>query len=340
MLPGFARRWFRQPRWVPQLRQPRVAASASFEWHYNISQDEEYEEALARLREGVPQSDFVRLQVDTALEPQPVWNLHEPPRFHDLLHREGWEPTTVEPVGPGVAEVWASYRSFHNGSPAGIFLWADGVASCAHALRDAVARQGGTLTDRAAVAWAMSLLYMHELVHQMVEDVVTALEFRIEEELYRPARARWSGYLLMEEALANSFALSLQKWFLAPPQRSTSYEGARSLQARHDQKPYTPEPEPVIDAPLMIRALESIMRTQPAGYRDFVDFGPNEKHMDRVLRDNLLCLVILLYLPHTSSSLRWDLHHYMHDLHILEEAWPSWYSWEHERSGVVRWGRP
>ncbi len=331
MLGGFARRWFKEPRYPG----PRICMTCDFEWHYAVSQDDEYEEALARLRQGVSKSDFVvraPVQRTATLEPQPVWNLLEPP-----IHRELMEPTMeLTMVQPEAiySEVWACYRPFHYADrPAGISLWADGVASCADALRDAVHTLGGTLTDRAAVVWAMSLLYLHELVHQIVEDVVTALEFRIEEELYRPAQAKWSGYLLMEEALANSFVRSLQSKFLAMPRTHAGYEARRAHQAQYDKKPYTPEPEPIIDAPLMIRALDSIMRTQPAGYRDYVDFGSN---IEQLFYDNLFCLVMSLYLPHHGRVF----HKYEHELRMVLDAGglrEGWRAWWHD--DVVHWRR-
>jgi hypothetical protein len=332
MIGGFARRWFKEPKG----HGPRVIID-SFRWHYDVSTDEEYEQALAKLNQGVSLSNFVEC-TPKDIKPQPVWNLLNPPRLLDLLHREDkkWELTTVE-CDKICSEIWASYRPFHNADrPAGIILGADGTASCAHALQCAVSKQGGTLTNRAAVVWAMLLLYLHEFVHQVVEDVVTALEFRTGEDLYRRAHAKWSGYILMEEALANSFARSLQSTVLVDSSSGKTYEEGRAHQARYDERPYTAEPEPIIDVSLMIGALDSVMRRQPPGYRDYQNFGPN---IVRLFHDNLLTLVTLLYLPH--RNVIYDKHviiHYRHEVRQVIDAArlrEGWSAWDHE--SIVHW---
>jgi hypothetical protein len=351
MISGFARRLFKVPKYISHVPRVRVT-DAPFRWHYDVSTDKVYEEAIACLKKGVIQRDFVVNRPKQRANSQPVWNLCEPPQLRELMRwreRQEWQLTTVRPDDI-YSEVWASYQPFHHRkSPSGICFWPDGVASCAAVLRDAThSLHEEILTDRASVVWAMSFLYLHEFVHQIVEDVVTALEFRIEKDIYLPAQAKWSGCLLMEEALANSYARSLQSTFLAKTKENTNFEAGRSHQAKYDNKPYTPDKEPIIDADVMIQALDAVMREQPAGYRDYVDFGST---IVQSFYDNLFCLIVLLYLCHEfdfndpighSHFFDSQYIHYERDLSIVLDAGRiqnglSEWAFDHV---VVYWNRP
>jgi hypothetical protein len=130
----------------------------------------------------------------------------------------------------------------------------------------------------------------------------------------------------MEEALANSFAFSYQSDtdFFERRSQHGNFEASRLHQAQYDRKPYSPEPEPAIDPPVMLKVLESVMKSQPAGYRDSVRFTPE------LLYDNLLSVIALLYLRPPGNGLdRHGFHRHQRELDTVFQAfrtrcWPRW----------------
>jgi hypothetical protein len=312
---------------------------AGFDLGYAVSTDAEYEESLDILKQGVPPQAMVERVGPTKTQSQPKWDLQNPPDLHDLLHNrlgKNSEPVFID--APDIfRETWACYRPFHTSrEKGGIVLWASGVAACASRLQQAVGQVGGVLSDRAAVVWAMSLLHWHELVHHIVEDLVSALEFTTEDRsIFNEAQVRWSGFVAMEEAIANSFAYSVQHEYLAhrtvlPNLSYERYEEGRRRQAQIDNASYVPETEPVVDRGVMLQALTNVLRGQPVGYCNFVDFG---QRWTRLLVANLQTLIYLLYLKERHP----------HDLHVLSnvlfifEKWHPGPVWPWVLGATVQW---
>jgi hypothetical protein len=201
---------------------------------------------------------------------------------------------------------------------------------------------GGTLTDRAAIAWALPVLYRHELVHHIVEDIVSALEFRSEDySIFQRAQSRWSGFILMEEAIANSLAFSVQSKFLDSTATRGTFEAERQHQAQYDKRSFVQDEEPSIDPNLMLKAISDVFRSQPVGYRDFIDLGSDWMPL---LAKNLRTLIWLLYLNDDPPGIhRKSWHHHRIELDEVFVAFencsgPDLRRWHHD--GTVHWGQP
>jgi hypothetical protein len=135
----------------------------------------------------------------------------------------------------------------------------------------------------------------------------------------------------MEEAIANSLAFSVQSWFLASTATRGTSEADRRHQARYDKRCFSPDAEPSIDPPLMLQAIEGVLRSQPVGYRDFIDFGSD---CMRRFAKNLYTLIRLLYLNDGWHRQMGELD----DVFVVFENCHGVDRWHHD--GTVHWGQP
>lgn len=310
LIAGFSRRLIRA-----SSNRGFGAPAWDFKHHYSHSHEPQYEEALAELRKGVRFTGFAVPSPLAKSEPQITWDLQAPPELR--WHKPEWEPRMVE-VPQTYHEVCPCYRPFHAyKAEGGIYLWPKGVAACASAMKTAVTEVGGSLTDRAAVVWARHMLFWHEVVHNIVEDVVSFMELQVEDYgIFERARKRWGDFIVMEEAIANSLAFSMQSDFFKYEHPEGSFEALRRDAARNANKDFQEEPEPDITLDLMLSALEAIIRASPVGYRDFADWG---SRAERLFLENLTVLIQMLYMnPYD----RWDSHrnHFHYDSHKVDEV--------------------
>lgn len=303
LIPGFAGRWL-LPGSGPGCGARVI--DADFAWHYEASTDEEYQQAIRSLATANP-AGFSRTYggriLTGPLTPQPMWDLSEPDQVST------YEPRDVpgDADQPAVSvETLAFFSPAHfarAGGPRshGIHLWPEGTASFAAMLQNEAKKARFTVTNRAAVVWAIAFLYLHEMFHQVVEDAVSVLEFKLGyagSSVYADAQKRHYGYIMMEEALCNSFARTRMINFFG---RTGDYEAEREQQARNDDHVYVPDPQPNIRRNALLRALDNVLRQSPPGYRDFMCFRRQSQ-----LTTNLAALLQRLYFtddpPHRLPS--------------------------------------
>lgn len=107
-----------------------------------------------------------------------------------------------------------------------------------------IATQLGFSPLEDAMLGVLAMTFWHEIVHAWIEDLCSLAESISGQEYYLPTVEKYDGYILMEEAIANTGASGMLKMLLA-------------------NSPAGP--------PGLLSGLLTFMKNQPPGYCDYVD---------------------------------------------------------------------
>lgn len=185
---------------------------------------------------------------------QPVWPMDSVPALDSEKNSE-WnvQPTVIGEEGNSGFDILAWYSPLHfdGADRYGIYLPCEGIVHLADELANLLTSTCKNLSKISLLNWATLILYLHEMGHAFIERLVFSMERHGESRCYEIAAQRYSGLMLMEEAICNTFVCGMHQTIL---KKSNNQE--LSLHSQELQK-----------------ALISYMRQQPAGYRDFVEIS-------------------------------------------------------------------
>jgi hypothetical protein len=184
------------------------------------------------------------LSPDEVVTDQPVWDLNQPEQQsndHQRKEKRRNQKKDAEPVSVWRRRdpmAWYSPASFHPAETYGIHFDAAKVRRMALRLEDSGA--AGPTPDDWLIA-AILTNFWHETCHAWVEDLCHLTESLNGENTYKATNGKYHCYIFMEEALCNTVALWMLKFFF----RSHRHKKA------------------------VFEAVMDFMRSQPKGYRDF-----------------------------------------------------------------------
>lgn len=258
-------------------KSPRLLL-ANINWHYDVSSDYEYEYCIKNYNNLLKQDfDLFNKKSECVVENQPYWDLQKNETFE--YDYSGEDKVTNENCFGKNIELLAWYESahFHQCDDYGIHLIPVGIVHTADILINNCKKYNLIISKRMAVVWAMNILYCHELVHSWIEDIASLIEFSSGKDIYGKTQKKFNCYIFMEEAICNTAVYGLQLSFLDRSGKK-QFEVGRRHQAENDNKKYIKDIHSGFNKNIMMKALYDFMKTQPKGYRDFIeiDTNPNE----------------------------------------------------------------
>lgn len=242
---------------------------------------------------------------------QPVWPMDSVLSIESKKNSESeWEiqPFVIGEEGNSAFDIlaWYSPSHFDGADRYGIYLPYEGIVHLADELFNLLAKACKKLSKRSLIHWAALILHLHEMGHAFIERLVFSMERHSGIRSYEKAAQRYSGLILMEEALCNTFVCGMHQAVLKKI-------GNEDL-SNHSQE--------------LHKALITYMRQQPAGYRDFVEISVLPQQ-SRVFVENCKAILKFVYeidevqqnlgvdeLLSNSESVIWK--DYVQDLELLQ----------------------
>jgi hypothetical protein len=127
-------------------------------------------------------------------------------------------------------------------------------------------------------------IFWHETGHAWIEDIAASIEPSLEK--YNSAQERWGAYIFMEEAICNTIALRMLRFYLRESRTSP-----------------------------MIKTFTEFMKTQGKGYNRFEDLGPWGDKQD-VLEKNIIRLLTEVYDYDDKDADKWTIDFFAHDAQL------------------------
>jgi hypothetical protein len=184
--------------------------------------------------------NFMDVEPEEPSEPEPLPLDHDKQRTGRREHHETNEPT-------GQRDYLGYYVPASHGTPKRY-----GIHFCADKMRwqaTKMAKESSSLGERDIHEALIVKVFWHEVGHAWIEDIVASIGENIssKEEArkkYLAAQERWGAYIFLEEAICNTIALRMLRFYLRESENS-----------------------------LMIEAFKTFMKSQGKGYSWFRDLG-------------------------------------------------------------------
>ena len=269
----------------------RLLHHTDLNWHWGVRDDQVYSE-IKRDYEKLIQTRFEPYSIDgkCVVECQPIWDMancmSDPKRGEEIqIRRKIQNSNFVEGKDPLTCrrwrmEHWAYYAPAHTSKVDryGIHLTKRGIAQLAHQVHQLCPKEPLEIIQLAAAY----KLYTHEMCHAWIEEICCLLDFSGGETASKLARRytqthkRYHGYIFMEEAICNTAAYGSLQNFLSNP--------------AYDREPTMPTFTPKN----ILNAFKEVMRSQPAGYRDFQEINELPHQSETFIR-NIGRLLVEIY---------------------------------------------
>jgi hypothetical protein len=300
----FAQKYLLRERWLHDKTDGalRLLIDSGLGWHWGIRDDKLFSQ-INRDFEKLAESDFelYSAQSDCMLANQSTWNMEkcmddpQSDREKQTVQIDKSETRTTEGNANSSCGSWrmehlAYYSPAHTTGAAlyGIHLSKRGLAKVAQQVHGLCPDEPLEIVQMASVY----KLFAHEMCHAWIEDICCMFDFSngesapADERIYAQTQRRWNGYILMEEAICNTAAYGWLRHFL------------------FEVNPKEKQSMPAFDAETILRAFEKWMRSQPAGYRDFVAIE-EAPPISALFIQNICRLLMEVYKP-GSHHRGWD----------------------------------
>jgi len=266
-------------------KSPRLIL-ANIDWHYSVSTDEEYEYCIKNYKKLLNEEfNLFDNKSKCIIKDQPYWSLKESKNFNNANFNTHYDYSNDEDCSNKKIELLAWYQSahFNQSDDYGIHLIPLGIIHTAEMLKNNCKNYGLNISKRMAVIWALNVLYCHEIAHSWIEDIASLIEFSSGKDIYKKTQKNFNSYIFMEEAICNTAVYGLQLSFLE--RENTKQFEERKDQAENDHNKYNKDIDSEFNKETMMKALTDFMKSQPKGYRDFLEIDTDPKKSFRFVRE-------------------------------------------------------
>jgi hypothetical protein len=210
---------------------------------------------------------------EDVVENQPVWDLNDPSNHKDDHRPEEGRSFSDSKDEKESDFVWRQRDPIAWYCPASFFppekygIHFDAAKVRRLALNLEKHDPSASLTQDEWLVAAIVKIFWHEICHGWVEDLCHLVESLNGENHYKKTHWKFKGYIFMEEALCNSVALWMLKFFFQS----------------HKQKN------------VIFASVIDFMKSQPKGYRDFRNDMPQWAGQSDWISENLRKLLVKVY---------------------------------------------
>jgi hypothetical protein len=211
---------------------------------------------------------------DNSAKEQIIWDMEKPPK-PEIDKNEDIKREKLPEAKSIIFDHLAWYQPLHSYQLGtyGVYLPLAGIVQCADMLSKYIPEEV-SLSRRQKLFWAGQLLFLHETCHAYIERLVYAMEQFCESDQRYTKTYNDYSLILMEEALCNTFITGMHKKALE--------NCGQDFDLLLEQ----------FDA--LHQALLEFMRSQPIGYKNFIDIH-NNPNAQKLFADNCKALLSHVY---------------------------------------------